>query len=146
MSLMQELGLWFHWQCYQTVHFASKTWQQPPIFKRFVKDGCWIFGKKLAILNSGRNNLYVKVLKPETSKNRNTLLQYISWEGHCSKKKEEINEEKWMKNGSPTTIRTWDLKGALIECLICAVKHIAKDFLAAASESQAQMINVFSTK
>ena len=35
-----------------------------------------------------------------------------------------------------------DFKGPLIECLICAVKHIAKDFL----PSQAQvieMINVF---
>ena len=35
-------------------------WQQPPNFKRFVKDGCLVFGKKMVILDSGGNYLYVK--------------------------------------------------------------------------------------
>ena len=51
---------WFCCQHYQTVHFTSKTWQQPPIFSRFVKDGCWVFGKKIVILDSGGNYLCVK--------------------------------------------------------------------------------------
>ena len=46
VSCKSFVCFWLCCQRYQTVHFTSKTWQQTPIFKHFVKDGCWVFAQK----------------------------------------------------------------------------------------------------
>ena len=58
-----------------TFHFEDVA--ATPIFKRFVKVGRQIFGQKMVILNSVRNNLHMKVPGQGNLKNWSTLVNIL---------------------------------------------------------------------